>query len=103
MDKVLMTQADREAAWLLRPSCYFDHDKEAWMNGRYDIHYTIQALARHRIAALESAAVCMNSIAEDARAETRSTHKLVAETLSEVLDLCATFIRAFKEPTNEAE
>jgi hypothetical protein len=103
MNNVPITQADREAAWLLRPSCYFDHDKEAWMNGRYDSHYTIQAFAHNRIATLESAAVCMNRIAEDARAETRSTHKLVAETLSEVLDLCSTFIRALKKPTNEAE
>jgi len=101
MDNVPVTQADREAAWLLRPSCYFDHDKEAWMNGRYDSHYTIQALARHRIAALESAAASLKTLAEKIN-EIDDEPNIV--TLAVITLLAgAKEIRALKEPTNEAE
>jgi len=47
-DEVKVSQADREAAWRHRPSCYKEHDHTDWLAGKYDsAAKVIQAFARH--------------------------------------------------------
>lgn len=47
---VKIIQADREAAWPLRPECYTERDYERWMSGLYDNNNVgINRLATHRI------------------------------------------------------
>jgi hypothetical protein len=49
-DTCEVIEADREAAWPFRPSCFKAHDESAWKSGRYDKTPVIVAFARHRQA-----------------------------------------------------
>lgn len=52
MDKLQVTQADRDAVWPYRPNCYKVHDYTDWMAGKYDnVAKVIQAFAAHRTKA----------------------------------------------------
>lgn len=49
MTDTQITQADREAAWNYRPSCYKVDDYTKWMAGNYDMATAvIGGFARHR-------------------------------------------------------
>ncbi len=61
----MITQADREAAWTIRPSCYQSHEKTKWMSGVYDEVHVIRAVARHRIAEREAVVKWLNELAGD--------------------------------------
>ena len=75
MDKVMVTQADRDAA---APYAVHNTDiatarlQHAIAQGKHDNHPLVQAFARHRIAALEEAAGVAATIAKAKRNEARS-------------------------------
>lgn len=58
-------QADREAAWPFRPSCYTRHDYARWIGGAYDGVEPIIAFARHRIAGFKEAQEAAVKVAND--------------------------------------
>lgn len=47
-DKPTITQADRDAAWFIRPDCYGKAEYDNWRLGVYDGSRCIQDLAKHR-------------------------------------------------------
>lgn len=46
MTDTVVTQEAREAAWALRPECYQDEHRAAWMGGVYDRCRAVQAFAK---------------------------------------------------------
>ncbi len=69
---IIVTVADREAAWLYAPACYLKTDYNAWMAGLYDKSAPIiMVFARHaaqaRLEALEEAAKVADRIAYEQR------------------------------------
>lgn len=65
-----VTQADREAGWLFRPTCYHTGNKGAWMAGVYDGNKGCPntAFAAHRIAAEKAVLDRLRHITGDALA-----------------------------------
>src|SRR5690606_15360063 len=51
-DKPTITQADRDAAWFIRPDCFSKEEYDNWRLGVYDGSVCIQALAKHRESAV---------------------------------------------------
>jgi len=49
---VEVTQADRDAAWFIRPEWYGKSEYDNWRLGVYDGSACIQALANHRISSV---------------------------------------------------